>query len=162
MDNFTLSNLVSRSPNLKYRFIGCFSLDETRYLPSGTFQITNSQIFGEIGEHWLLIARTTDSKSVIFYDSFGRDLASNFPRLHQILSTMYKNQNVSIKQFFPSHSLTQSNNTTLCGLYCIFLAHFIYNKKLNSGFPMYATEEDILRFMSDNFDQAFPRSVHFL
>ena len=159
MDSMEISRLVNLSPVLKYRFEGCRPLDQISAARRGTFQIVNTEKTGSFGEHWLLIARSLDGKTVYFYDSFGRPLHLQFPIVLSSLNTMYKSSGIQIKQIFPSTALTQSNSSTLCGLYCIFLAHFIYSRKLSFGFPMYATEEDILRFVSDNFGATFPRRL---
>lgn len=162
MDSLAINNLVNLSPVLKFRYTGCYPIDKIPILPSGTFQIVNTAPSGSFGEHWLLVARMANGKTLIFYDSFGRPLQNNFPLLYNMLKAKYNSIGVSIKQFVPSHSLTQSSNSTLCGLYCIFLAHFIFTNKILSGFPLYATEEDILRFVSDNFGQTYPSCVNFV
>lgn len=161
MDSFEMGDLIRQSPVLKYRFTGCYPYDKVPRLQAGTFQIINTANANEIGEHWLLLTRhnrgqKSPSKSkhkdeIIFYDSFGRSLNIEFSSLCENLRLLYKHENIVMKQFYPSKSLTQSSQTTLCGVYCLFLAHFIFSNKLTSGHAHYATEEDILRFFTDNF-----------
>lgn len=153
MDNVEIRQLVNMSPLLKARFLGCCSADQIQYMAIGTFQIVNTAQYGDFGIHWLLLARTS-SKMVIFYDSFGRKLNTAFKNIRKHLKMNYYTS--AIHQFFPSKSLLQSDKTTLCGLYCIYVAHYVFAGKLS--FPTYATEEDVLRFASDNFGVNLPRT----
>lgn len=177
MDSIQLGDLVEQSAILKYKFIGCCSVDNIPPLPPGNFfQLINTAESGRFGEHWLLLARRKRDSIVIFYDSFGRTLINDFPVIYSHVTTTYYGGNdrrrrggLSIKQFFPSKSLLQSNNTTLCGLYCLFLASCIYadyrsigSDGVHCSLPAYATEDDVLRFASESFGENFPRVVTFL
>ena len=161
MDSMEIYSLVKQSPTLKTRFLGCASANNIRTLQPGTFQIVNTADHGDFGEHWLLICWEDElTNSVIFYDSFGNDLKSRFSKIYLKLYSTYKDIGIGIKQFVPSRALTQSDKTTLCGLYCIFVAHYVFTNKLD--FPNYATEEDVLRFACDNFGAATPRNTTFI
>ncbi len=150
MDTAQLHALISKSPNLKHRFLGCFPADTVPTLPSGTFQIINTASLGERGEHWLLLLRGRGE--LVFYDSFARPIETSFPALFNRLCALYNN-NVVLTQFYPTKSLIQSHNTSLCGLYCVFFAQFFYSKA--GIMPLNATEQDILRFASDTFGGNF-------
>lgn len=110
----------------------------------------------------MLLARPLQN-TVLFYDSYGRPLLSAFPFLSGELKRLYAadgaavNDNFVIKQIFPSQSLKQAKNTTLCGLYCIFMAHHIFTGNIATA--QYATEDDVLRFANENFGMNFPRFV---
>ena len=146
-------------------------MDKVLYLPKGKFQIINTSPFQEIGEHWLLLARK-DNGLLIFYDSFSRPLEKEFPFLYNTLKFLYNISQTHFAQFFPTKTLEQSKNTSLCGLYCIFVAHFIYaskssNSKQSGGSTLlsmltYATEDDVLRFANDNFGKNFARKIKYL
>jgi hypothetical protein len=72
-----------------------------------------------------------------------------------------------VKQFFPSKSFIQDSNTTLCGLYCIFLAHHLFsNSDADSHHQppplvVNATENTVLQFISNHFGENFPRLVKY-
>ena len=197
MDSNEITKLIqAHNPTLGKKFYGCFPCDVLTYLQPGTFQIVNtvttlsssSSSTGLVVGHWLLIMRlensvtpkssslskkrqTNDHPTIVFYDSFGRTLRgptfrlSVYKQLLRVFGTKCK-----ICQYMPSKSFKQSNNSSLCGLYCIFFAHVIYNSrsttastfisgKFTNTFLYYATEEDVLRFGVDCFDTSFSRYI---
>ena len=189
MDNIQLNELIALSPLLKHKFSGCFASNTFPALRADdTFQLINSAPFGEFGEHWLLLVRVKeeeetneelDGMMLIFYDSSGRPLKSSFPNVYERFLSLYSPTkcnyhinnnanaiapNVIVKQLFPSQSLTQPSQTTICGLYCIFVAHYIFGGRGGTlcNVPLYATTEDVLRFVSDNYGINFSRYNIFL
>lgn len=165
-DNFEISHIVSLDPILRNNFLGCYAQDSLPFIARSInenynkFAIVNTKPQGNIGEHWLLIA--CRHGVVYLYDSFGREFETNFPTIFEKIENSVT-QNVEIVQFHPSHGSLQSMDTQLCGLYCIFMAHHIYaskksvqNNEIVFWYPPYATEQDIVRFVADNFGDVFP------
>jgi hypothetical protein len=201
MDCVQITRLISKSPILKNRFLGCFALDNVPYLRANQFQLINTDIAGDPGTHWLLLARFTDGTTV-FYDSFGRSLKNSFRTLFETVIVPYyyhdqpqkkkKKKNIPsghnhlrcydfdlsydcddgdgvglVKQFFPSESFKQSGNTTLCGLYCIFLVHHLFSND-GGGAPqstpprvINANENTVLQFINSHFGENFPRIIKY-
>ena len=158
MDSHSLAQTIAFCPQLKYIFQGVYPRDYIIRLPLKSFQIVNTDPLGAPGEHWLLLCRLADG-SIIFYDSFGRSLATSFTDIYKRLRQIFAK--CAIRQLMPSHTFEQPGDSSFCGLYCIFMAQFIFSGKLDT-FPPYATEEDLLRFMSSNFGKAYPRRLTYL
>ena len=75
-----------------------------------------------VGEHWILLAKINSDEAIYYADPFG------FP------TETYKNVYKRIKYYACVNVMThqlQSINSELCGLYCIYIAHFIFNNKYN-------------------------------
>ena len=176
MDSIELSKLIRlHSPKLSSKFYGCFPFDKMVYLQPGTFQIVNTIASSSSSSkwvvgHWLLVIRlpkvNRDVKNVVmFYDSFGRPLCSKyFKDINKRIVTVFGSQ-CSVQQYFPSNSFKQADKTTLCGLYCIFMAHVVFNTADTIGamsILFYATEEDVVRFCNACFGQSFPRKILFI
>ena len=148
MDSQQICKMIKQSAILKYKFRGVFPRDCIRKLSPSTFQIVNTDPLGEPGEHWLLIARYNQD-SLTFYDSFGRPLQHDFSDIFARLDAIHPE--CQIKQFYPSASFEQPVNSALCGIYCIFLAQYIFSGALHpSSFPSFATEQDVLNFLYYN------------
>ena len=158
MDSNTLVKMIAFCPDLKFIFHGVYPRDCLIRLPLKSFQIVNTDPLGTPGEHWLLLCRLTDG-SILFYDSFARNLATSFTAIYKRIRQIFPK--CTIRQLMPSHTFQQPDDSSFCGLYCIFMAQFIFSGKLGT-FPPYATEEDLLRFMSSNFGKGYPRRLTYL
>lgn len=159
VDNIQLTDLINKDPLLKFKFRGCYSSDTFPNLSGNEFVIVNTDPYDQPGEHWLLIASKQDT--ILLYDSFGRDFQQYFGSIYNKVKMWTKTSNQTIYQYKPSATLVQPSESQFCGIYCIFVAHFYYRtkKSLKSrdrtlefcSFPAYATEDDILRFLTANF-----------
>ena len=123
MDENNFNGLIQRCQKLKFKFRGVFAADKfPAKLKSNTFLIINaskSQIFGT---HWLLICKKK-SNHLLFADPFGRSLSS-YKNIYQRLA---KN-NVQFHQLLENRPI-QSQKSELCGLFCIFIAHLIFDNR---------------------------------
>ena len=146
MDNFELGSLIATSPLLKYRYGGTCAVNTMRYLPVGGFQLVNTARAEERGEHWLLLLRTTiqnhnqplfrnlsrenedNGNLLLFYDSFGRKLADFFPSIYSYMNNVYGLSD-QILQIFPDKTFRQPLNSSMCGIYCLFVASCIFSHK---------------------------------
>ena len=146
VDNFTLGRLISKDPELSYRFLGCFAADSFPYdLSDETFFILNTAPRNSPGEHWLMVAKK--QQTIYFYDSFGRKAELEFA---DIINKIRKSKCRVFVQIYPSRGFEQPLTSSACSLYCLFVAHFLF--KNNHNFPRWATEEDILQFAASNFN----------
>ena len=157
VDNLQLTDMINKDPLLKFKFRGCFPRDTFPNLLQKEFVIVNTDPSDQPGEHWLLIASRGDT--ILLYDSFGRDFRQFFHSIYSKVEKWTKSTKQIIHQYKPSSTLLQPIESQFCGIYCVFIAHFFYgtkqslkgkNKLKVSTFPAYATEEDILRFISTN------------
>ena len=85
-------------------------------LPKGTLNysygfIANTDIHSRVGQHWCAFYGDGDGH-VEFFDSYGRSPNSNSVYFVRWLDTYVKSIEINDKQL-------QSDNSTLCGLYCI-------------------------------------------
>ena len=158
VDNIKLADLINKDPLLKFKFRGCYSCDTIPILSGNQFVIVNTDPFDQPGEHWLLVASKQDT--ILLYDSFGRDFQQYFGSINNKLEKWTKISKQTIYQYLPSPTLVQPAESPFCGIYCIYIAHFFYRTKkslkdLNTlefcSFPAYATEDDVLRFLTANF-----------
>ena len=114
MDEDDINALIQRCQKLKHKFRGVFAADNfTSKLKSRKSQSP--------GTHWLLICKK--SNRLLFADPLGRSLSS-YKNIYQRLT---KN-NVQFHQLL-EHQPIQSQNSELCGLFCIFIAHLIFDNR---------------------------------
>ena len=114
--------LTQRCQKLKHKFRGVFAADNfPSKLKSNTFLIVNASKSQSPGTHWLLICKK--SKYLLFADPHGRSLSS-YKNIYQRLA---KN-NVQFHQLLENQPIP-SQNSELCGLFCIFIAHFIFDDR---------------------------------
>ena len=123
MDEQQIFNIVSKCKHLKYKFSGIYAADNFPVdFSKNTFIIVNTSNSDSVGEHWILLAKQNSDEAICYADPFG------FP------TETYKNLYKRIKYYACVNVMThqlQSINSELCGLYCIYIAHFIFNNKYN-------------------------------
>ena len=107
MDNFALQQIISRIPQLKFRYLGSFPSDHVPILDNDTFAIINTQPSNMQGEHWIMIANFRHEW--YFADSLGR-------KGYSFLKQHYKQMMPSPLQSHPS----------VCGFYTIYAAFHLF------------------------------------
>ena len=121
MDEQQIFNIVSKCKHLKYKFSGIYAADNFPVdFSKNTFIIVNTSNSDSVGEHWILLAKQNSDEAIYYADPFG------FP------TETYKNLYKRIKYYACVNVMThqlQSINSQFCGLYCIYIAHFIFNNK---------------------------------
>jgi len=100
------------------KYIGTFmqngltAHDWSRFLTgSKKYLILNTDLKHKNGTHWVAVARS--GKSIVIYDSFGRDTKNLIPYFHKRL----KNYRLKILQ--PDRDAEQNDNSAICGCLCI-------------------------------------------
>ena len=122
MDEDDINYLVQRCQKLKDKFRGVFAADSfPSKLKSNTFLKVNASKSESPGTHWLLICKKNDH--LLIADPLGRSLSS-FQKIYQRLA---KN-NLLFHQLLENQPI-QSQNSELCRFFCVFNAHFIFEKK---------------------------------
>ena len=119
------------------------------------FIIVNSDKSNQLGTHWLLLCKK--SSQILFGDPLGLPI-TYYPYICDRL--FYTDLGVTeiIK------SPLQKTDSNLCGLYCIYIAHYVFSAYFPSipyiahyvfsaYFPSipYISEQELLRFTSETF-----------
>ena len=150
MNNYQITALIkTRCPKLAYRFRGCYASDTFPKLKTGEFQIVNTAPYGTFGEHWVLLARLTDG--LYYFDSFGQAPTG------QLLKRL-RSFKLSVYRLTPKGITTQKQNSTICGLYCIYVAHVLFSNQQ----PFYVNGNSIIQFAHEHFGRKFVNCVLFV
>ena len=132
-----LWELINKCKHLKFKFSGVYAADNfSLALNRNTFVIVNSDKAGAPGTHWLLYFNREDVFA--FGDPLGI-LLSYYEEIYKRLQFTKFTVTELVK-----HQL-QRPTSSLCGLYCIYIAHYVFS----SHFPMIPTilEDELLRFV---------------
>ena len=84
VENFEMSKPCFLHTQLSFRFLGCFPSDMFPKIDKNFFTLINTQPIVMLGEHWLLLASTSDSHGQpiqYVYDSFNRPIQMRFPSI---------------------------------------------------------------------------------
>ena len=108
MEKFALQQIITRIPQLKFRYLGSFPSDYVPTLDNDTFAIINTQPSNRQGEHWIMIANF--QHELYFADSLGRKGYSFFRNQH------YKQMMPALLQSHPS----------VCGFYTLYAAFHLF------------------------------------
>lgn len=173
-----LSRLIlQHCPKLAHLFAGCFSSDNFPKLYSvNQFLIANTATSNNIGEHWILIARTVTG--ITYFDSLNPiRIPDNFMSrlLSQYTGKFFSLVGTPIIRHLRPTDLgiqTQSNYTTTCALYCIYVAHIIFSngmsmfswgiqpkQQLLVTTRQYITEDAIVRFCNEHYNIRLHKNV---
>ena len=175
MDSATLQHMILQNSDLTVAFAGIWSADNfskqpvttqmsTNFLASerlAWFQIVNTSPEKSRGSHWLLLCATIEQgqeKLQIFvWDCLGQPV-SMYTTFYNRLSQLYG------KTGFRQIALTLQNaSSNMCGLYCLFLIHYIAKKphemsQLHEKLKLYS-EIEIIRFMNDKYKTLFRYTI---
>ena len=125
MDEDEINNLVQACTLLKYKFRGVFAADNFPVnLSHNSFIIVNVSTSQSVGRHWTLFCQRNGK--YIFADPVGQNLAS-YKQLHnRLASSADKIQTVyELLRYQP----IQKPESLLCGLFCIYIAHYLFGEK---------------------------------
>ena len=122
MEEGDINALIQRCQKLKHKFRGVFAADNfPSKLKSNTFLIANASKSQSPGTHWLLNCKK--SNHLLFADPLGRSLSS-YKNIYQ----RFAKNNVQFHQLL-EHQPIKSQNSEVCGLICIFIAHLIFDNR---------------------------------
>ena len=125
MDEDEINNLVQGCKRLKYKFHGVFAADNfPLHLSQNSFIIVNVSTSQSIGTHWILICRRNGD--YIFADPLGQNLNS-YKHLHNRLVSSAGNIQ-TVYELLRNQPI-QKPNSILCGLFCIYIAHYLFGGK---------------------------------
>ena len=136
IDEQELFSFINKCKHLKYKFQGVYAADNfPSSLKENTFVIINSDKSNQLGTHWLLLCNRCNK--YLFGDPLGLPL-TYYPHICKRL--FYADTVVTEIIKDP----LQKFDSTLCGFYCIYIAHYVFS----AYFPSipYISEQELLRF----------------
>jgi hypothetical protein len=162
MDGALISKLIyTHCPKLAHLFAGCFPCDSFPPIPAGErqFQIVNTDPHDREGRHWLLIGRRVGGK-LFYFDSLEPSTNIPYKCIANRLTSLYGkdviNAAATIINPINIGLVAQSENTSTCGLYCIYAAHVIFLAGVDEDFRgrdshAWVDEDGILLFAYEHF-----------
>ena len=126
MDEDDINDLIQGCKTLKYKFHGVFAANNFPEKKNrNSFLIVNAVTAENIGTHWLLLCRKNNQ--LCFADPLGQPISS-YKHLYQRIISVANNHN--IYQLLENQPI-QSANSKFRGLFCIYIAHFVFNAHKN-------------------------------
>ena len=105
--------------------MGVFSADNFCInLSHNSFILINVSIYQSIGTHWTLVFRKNGYH--IFADPLGQNLTSYKHLHHRLVSPAV---NIQFLYELLKKQPIQKPNSILCGLFCIYTAHYLFSEK---------------------------------
>lgn len=124
MDNSAIYRMVSKIPELRFKFLGVYSpmaAPTLKSMPNNTFFICNTS--DGIGDHWVTFIKLYDSRVVFFGDSLGR----NADAYHDIRTRIDK-RGILVKTLV-NYQVQKTNS--LCGPYAVYIAYLVFSDLLS-------------------------------
>ena len=129
-------DLIQKFEHLKFEFTGVFAADNFPTLTNGSFMRVNASEAILTGSHWLLLCQKQEK--LYFADPLGLPLRQ-YLTFYKRLMRYY----IEVYQLFKIETI-QTQNPKLCGLFCIYVAHIIFES--HYPFILYMNDTDLLRF----------------
>ena len=122
MDEDNLNSLIQRCSELKYKFRGVYAADNfCNQLNRQQLHYSQYSTSASIGTHWILLCQK--DQKIIFADPLGQTLSS----YKHLQSRIVSNFNVNTVYELLRNQPIQKQNSILCGLFCIYIAHIIFS-----------------------------------
>ena len=131
MDEDQIYIHVQKCKHLKFKFRGVYAADNYLLnLPVNSFIIVNALRADSIGSHWVMLAKRYAHPVLYFADPLALPLTA----YKDILSRLQLCTDLHITMDIMEHrrdiqSPLQSADSQLCGLFCIYIAHYFYSSK---------------------------------
>ena len=118
MVEYNLNPLIQRCLELKYKFRGVYAADTfpTNFTDK-SFIIVKISTLASVGTHWIFLCRK--NQKFIFADPLGQTLST----YKHLQSRIASNFNVNTEFELLRNQPIQKQNSILCGLFCIYVAH---------------------------------------
>ena len=122
MDEDDVNNSIQGCKTLIYKFHGVFAANNfPEKMKRNSFLVVNAATAETIGTHWLLLCGKNNQ--LFFADPLGQPISS-CKHLYQRIICVANNHN--IYQLLENQPI-RSANSKLCGLFCIYIAHFVFD-----------------------------------
>ena len=124
MNEDDINDLVQNCNNLKHKFIGVLAANNfPKKMLENSFLIVNSATAEKAGTHWLLFCQKDNQ--LLFADPLAHSVSSYKNVYQRFLS---QEGIVQVHQLLENHPIL-SKNSRLCGLFCIYFAHVLFNSQ---------------------------------
>ena len=134
IDELQLATFIQKCKHLKYKFGGDnFPLK----LKVNTFIVVNSDKTSQIGTHWLLLCNRNNN--YLFADPLGL----NITYYHHLCDRL-SFADIEITEIIKTP--LQKIGSNLCGLYCIYIAHYVFANECI--LIPYFSEQEFSRFVT--------------
>ena len=130
MDEDQIHLQVKKCKHLKFKFRGVYAADNfPMNLQTNTF-IVNASRSNSIGTHWVVLAKRYAYPIIYFADPLTLPLTT----YKDIFNRLQQCKDLEIMMDIMEHrrdiqSPLQSSDSQLCGLFCIYIAHYFYSEK---------------------------------
>ena len=122
MDDDDINDLIQICRKLKNKFCGVFAANNfPQKLHKNSFLTVNASPSNNPGTHWLLLCN--GNNKIIYADPLRQSIFAYRDLYHRLSDT-----NAQICQFLENQPI-QSQNSELCGLFCIYIAHVIFSER---------------------------------
>ena len=133
MDEDKIFKLTQQSGHLMFKFNGVYAADNFPLnMPTNSFAIVNASPASSPGSHWVVLGKRYGYPITYFADPLALPIYSYkhiTDRFRQSTTDSIKVDLMEDRR--DSNKPLQSENSQMCGLYCIYIAHYF----LNDGFP---------------------------
>ena len=137
IDELQLGTLINKCKHMKYKFADVYAADNFPFnLKNDNFITVNSDKSSQMRTHWLLLRNRNNE--YLFADPLGLPL-NNYSQVRDRLSLA----DLGVTDIIQAP--LQNFDSNLCGLYCIYLALYIFG----AHFPIipYVSEQELMRFV---------------
>ena len=133
MDEDQIFKLILQCKHLMFKFNGVYAADNFPLkMPTNSFTIVNASPASSTGSHWVVLAKRHEYPKIYFSDPLALPIYSYKHRADRFQQSTTDSIIVDLmKDRRDSKKPLQSENSQMCGLYCIYFAHYV----LNDNFP---------------------------
>ena len=136
-DELQLGTLINKCKHLKYKLAGVYAADNFPLnSKNDSFIIVNSDKATQMGTHWFLLCNRNNK--YLIADQLGL-LLNNYPHVRDRLSLA----DLAVTEIIQAPM--QNSDSNLCGLYCIYIAHYVFGA--HCPIISYISEQEVLRFV---------------
>ena len=133
MDEDKIFKLTQQSGHLMFKFNGVYAADNFPLnMPTNSFAIVNASPASSPGSHWVVLGKRYGYPITYFADPLALPINS-----YKHITDRFRQSTTDsiivdlMEDRRDSNKPLQSENSQMCGLYCIYVAHYF----LNDGFP---------------------------
>ena len=128
MDEDDINDLNQRCALLKHKILGVFAANNfLQKLKPNSFLNVNASTAENFGTHWLLLCQKEEENQLFFADPLGQSISS-YKDVYQRINSL--EENAKIYELLKDQPI-QNKNSKLCGLFCIYIAHYNFNSQKN-------------------------------
>ena len=126
MDEDDINDLIQRCAVLKHNFLGVFAANNfPQRLKPNSFLIVNAATAESFGTHWLPLCQKEEEDQLFLADPLGQSILSYKDVYQRIISL---EENAKVYELLKDQPI-QSKISKLCGLFCIYIAQYIFNSQ---------------------------------